>query len=332
MFDLLSAEQATTLLLSMDADTLLECGRFLLSPSSLKYILQHNLDHFLSVSRTSSQLYRLVCQPKVWKFLLRGTPYFTVEKLTELVEFCTPGIPEMRSEVLREAARRKFSRNNLLDQSGFQSRADRARITLTVQSWGSPETFKVSNGYQSVEVAQILQVAGDKTTLVEMHHKSGSQLNEERKNFHLIVANVNHCRGELDKLGLTFAGLQREKASSHLDLFAGCHNNKNSFHLFTSLQKACKEWSCRTLYIDADKGNWADLAEIANTGHIDALVILSNRQLGDVKVENLRRVWQISHRVHSLRPFTSFDGGRGVSPEAGWKSMVEYVQEGRKIK
>ena len=105
------------------------------------------------------------------------------------------------------------------------------------------------------------------------------------------MADVNHWHGELDKLGLTFAGLQREKASAHLHLFAGCHNNRNSFHLFTSLQKVCKEWHCRTLYIDSDKANWADLAEIATTGHINALVILSNRQLGNVKVENLRRVW-----------------------------------------
>ena len=254
-----------------------------------------------------------------------------MEKLRELVEFCAAGNPEMRSEVLREAARRKFSCNDELG-SGIQSRANRARITLTVQSWGSPETFKVSNGYQSGEVAQILQLVGDKTTLVEVHQKSGSQLNDEKKIFHLIVANVNHCRGELDMLGLTFAGLQREKSSSHLHLFAGCHRNRNSFHLFTSHQKACKEWRCRTLYMDSEKENWAHLAEIANTGHIDVLVILSNRQLGEVKVENLRRVWQVSQKVHSLRPFTSFEGGRGVSPEAGWKSMVEYVQEGRKGK
>ena len=288
-------------------------------------------DNILEHPRTYSQLYRLVCQRDVWKFLLRKTPNFTVEKLRELVEFCTPAIPEMRSEVLKEAARRKFSGNNLLmGESGI--RADRPRITLTIQSWGSPETFKVSNGYQTGEVAQILQVANDKTTLVEMHHKSGnSQVNEEKKTFQLIVANVNHSRGELDKLGLTFSGLQREKASSHLHLFAGSHNNTNSFHLFTSTQKACKEWTCRTLYINSEKENWADLAEIANTGHIDALVILSNRQLGEVKVEHLRRVWQISQRVHSLRPFTSFQGGKGVSPEAGWKSMVEYVQDGGKI-
>ena len=279
-----------------------------------------------SLSRTSSQLYRLVCQPDVWKFLLKQTACFTVQKLAELVEFCAPGSPEMRSEVLREAARRKFSCNNVLD-----SRIkNRARITLTVQSWGSPESFKVSNGYQSGEVAKILQAVKDKTTLVEVRQKTNSsQLSEDKKTFHLIVANVNHSRGELDKLGLTFAGLQREKAQVHL--FAGIHKNRNSFHLFASHQKSCKEWRCKTLYMDSNKENWAALADIANTGHIDVLVVLSNWRLGNVKVENLRRVWEISKRVHSLRPFTSFEGGRGTSPEAGWKCMVEYVQDGRKI-
>ena len=43
------------------------------------------------------------------------------------------------------------------------------------------------------------------------------------------MADVNHWHGELDKLGLTFAGLQREKSSAHLHIFAGSHNCKNSF-------------------------------------------------------------------------------------------------------
>ena len=46
---------------------------------------------------------------------------------------------------------------------------------------------------------------------------------------------------------------------------------------------------------------------------------------------DLRRVWQISHKVHSLRPFTSFDGGRGLEPEEGWRRLVEFVQEGRQF-
>ena len=57
-------------------------------------------------------------------------------------------------------------------------------------------------------------------------------------------------------------GAQREKAQVHL--FAGIHKNRNSFHLFASHQKSCKEWRCKTLYMDSDKENWAALADIAN--------------------------------------------------------------------
>ena len=46
---------------------------------------------------------------------------------------------------------------------------------------------------------------------------------------------------------------------------------------------------------------------------------------------DLRRVWQISQRVHSLRPFTSFDGGRGLEPDEGWRRFVEFVQEKRQF-
>ena len=244
------------------------------------------------------------------------------------MDFCAPaGSPEMRSEVLREAAKRRFS--YYMPDSPIRTR--NSRITLTIQSWNGPVTFKVSNGSMSGEVAQILQVVGDSTTLAEVQQKSKGQLNQEKKRFHFIVANVNHNQGELDKLGLTFAGLQREKA--YLQIFAGIHKNKNSFHLFTSEQKACKEWACKTLYIDSDKENWAALADIASTGHIDALVILSSWQLEEVKVENMWRVWEISQSVHLLRPFTSFGGGKGENSEAGWKCMMEHVQDrGRTIK
>ena len=50
-----------------------------------------------------------------------------------------------------------------------------------------------------------------------------------------------------------------------------------------------------------------------------------------ISAKDLRRVWQISHRVHSLRPFTSFDGGRVLGPNEGWRRFVEFVQEGRQF-
>ena len=69
----------------------------------------------------------------------------------------------MGSEVLREAARRRFSGN---------PQARRTRLTLTVQGWGMPETFQVADGFQSGEAAAMLHVVGEKTTMVEVHQRS----------------------------------------------------------------------------------------------------------------------------------------------------------------
>ena len=216
-----------------------------------------------------------MCQQDIWRHLLQRATPLTIHKLAELVDFCSPGRPEMRSEVLREAARRKFSGNP-------QTR--RTRLTLTIQGWGMPETFQVADGFQSGEAAAMLHVVGEKTTMVEVHQRS--EMVEEEKIYHLIVANVNHSRGELGQLGLALTGLQREKATSQVHIFAGTSGNRGSFRIFTESQKAFKAWRARTLYIDADKDNWAALADIASMGEIQVLVVITNWQLGDVRVED----------------------------------------------
>ena len=132
----------------------------------------------------------------------------------------------------------------------------------------------------------MLHVVGEKTTMVEVHQRS--EMVEEEKIYHLIVANVNHSRGELGQLGLTLTGLQREKATSQVHIFAGTSGNWGSFRLFTECQKAFKAWRAKTLYIDADEDNWAALADIASMGEIEVLVVLTNWQLGDVRLEDQR--------------------------------------------
>ena len=87
--DCLSDDQVIPLLLAMDPDTLLNCGR------------------------ASKRLFALVCDRVVWRHLLRKTDEFSKEKLYELAVFGKKGSPEMMPEVVKEAARRILFRYNL---------------------------------------------------------------------------------------------------------------------------------------------------------------------------------------------------------------------------
>merc|ERR1712112_549501 len=131
--DCLSNELVIHLLLAMDSDTLLDCGR------------------------ASLRLYRLVCDRKVWRTLLKNISDFSKEKVDDLLVFATEGgpdmtpemtkgSPEMLPDILKEAARRiKFCDRR---QSSEQRQGDERRIikqvkiTVTVQGWDS-ETFEV---------------------------------------------------------------------------------------------------------------------------------------------------------------------------------------------
>ena len=89
--DCLSDSQALPILLAMDTESLLNCGR------------------------ANSRLYRLVCDREVWRRLLKGIE-FTKVRLEELKIFGqgvgreVKGGPEMMPEVVKEAARKLADR------------------------------------------------------------------------------------------------------------------------------------------------------------------------------------------------------------------------------
>ena len=138
-FDCLSNEQILPLLLAMDPESILNCGR------------------------ASPRLYKLVCTQKVWRTLLAGIE-FTKERLKELAlfgkglfdsKFEIKGSPEMMPEVVKEAARRFALVNK------FQNRP---RMSVAIQGWGIPDTFEMEGDYLT-DLAEISEAVGAKFTI-----------------------------------------------------------------------------------------------------------------------------------------------------------------------
>ena len=138
-FDCLSNEQILPLLLAMDPESILNCGR------------------------ASPRLYKLVCTQKVWRTLLAGIQ-FTKERLKELAlfgkglfdsKFEIKGSPEMMPEVVKEAARRFALVNK------FQNRP---RMSVAIQGWGIPDTFEMEGDYLT-HLAEISEAVGAKFTI-----------------------------------------------------------------------------------------------------------------------------------------------------------------------
>ena len=150
----LSDDQILPLLLAMDPQTLLNCGR------------------------ASPRLYRLVCSREVWRHLLKEVEVdFTKEQIDELVLFGRglfgiSGSPEMMAEVVKEAARR-FS---LLRSSEIfhlplaivaRRRHTEVKMTIAIQSWGTPDTFQVDSIYLE-ELTKVAKAVGAKFTIWEI--------------------------------------------------------------------------------------------------------------------------------------------------------------------
>ena len=130
----------------------------------------------LNCGRASPRLYRLVCDRVVWGHLLKRVD-FTKEQMDELVLFGRglfgiSGSPEMMAEVVKEAARR-FS---LLRSSEIfhlplaivaPRRHTEVKMTIAIQSWGTPDTFQVDSIYLE-ELTKVAKAVGAKFTIWEI--------------------------------------------------------------------------------------------------------------------------------------------------------------------
>ena len=166
--DHLSDDQVLPLLLAMDTDTLLNCGK------------------------ASERLFNLVCDREVWRELLKKSVEFTKERVEELKGFKgSKGSPEMMPELVKEAARRiPFSHKPIPwlrsccytaggDEEARKAREarklqewrngikNRVKVTLTVEGgWTNQDSFevdcklKLSIGFLVVELMQMPGMPG----------------------------------------------------------------------------------------------------------------------------------------------------------------------------
>ena len=309
--DCLSNEQVIHLLLAMDSDTLLDCGR------------------------ASLRLYRLVCDRQVWRSLLKDISEFSKEKVEDLLLFATEGgpdmtpemtkgSPEMLPEILKEAARRiKFCDRRLgSEQASEQGQGDeggiikRVKIAVAVQGWDS-ETFEV-DGTRLEELTGVAEAVGEKFVMVEVH-----DFNSFETNIETYRKIATHMEKQEERLVLL------ETANFTLN------TNREMAELFLTLQKKCLEWRVMVFMmgsVDPDPEEyWTYLDKICSSyGHISILFFMKSQWM--VRLESVRKAWEISGMMniwtdHPLGPLANLRGGRDcVDWETEWEKAVEVLQ------
>ena len=297
----------------MDSDTLLNCGM------------------------ASLRLYRLVCDPEGWRWLLKGTADFSKERVKQLVGFVINGSPEMTPEtmkgsvemlpeVVKEVARRiPFCHKPVLpelaqgeDQRFIREVPEalrrRVRVKVTVEGgWGTLDTFEV-DGKHLDKLTRIAQDVGAKFTMVEVQDYNTLQDNIDI--FRMISFHMNGQTKKLEKLDFSMVTLS--------------HQNREAAEIFFSLLEFTSEWSIAnfTLMATPDHGindYWADIASISTTnGYIRLLVVI--KWLGQLNSETVRKVWEISDQTMVLAgapPPTMLRGGRGADDSQAEWELVE---------
>ena len=166
--DCLSDDQILPLLLAMDSESLLNCGR------------------------ASPRLYSLVCDREVWCHLVKGVD-FTKEQMEELVLFGMglfgiSGSPEMMSEVVKEAARRFPVSENV-------------KLTIAIQSWGNPETFEVDGNFLK-ELTRVAEAVEAKFAITEVQDSAAKKQRFIKPIFELIDAHIAQQGEMLSRLEL----------------------------------------------------------------------------------------------------------------------------------
>ena len=169
-------DQILPILVAMDPETLLNCGR------------------------ASPRLYRLVCDRVVWGHLLKGVD-FTKEQMDELVLFGRglfgiSGSSEMMAEVVKEAAQRLGKLGNF-------------KMTIAIQSWGNPDTCEVDGKYLE-ELTRVAEAVGATFSIKEFE-ESETEMSENlcfhKPVFTLIEAHIAQQEGGLSKLELNKVSL-----------------------------------------------------------------------------------------------------------------------------
>ena len=250
--DHLSDDQVLPLLLAMDPETLLNCGK------------------------ASERLFNLVCDREVRRELLKKTKEFTKEKVEELKGFKgSKGSPEMMPELVQESARRipyshkpiphlriscggadADARNARMYQEWCKGIKNRVKVTLTVEGgWTNQESFEVDcNGLE--ELATVAKVVGVKLVLVEAEELLAHH--ETTEAWKVVVAHMEQQEVKLEKLKvISVAGPHKHVEQPQM-----------LEELIFPLLKLSKKWEIESLVLpqDLDELFWTKLANLPTSG------------------------------------------------------------------
>jgi len=321
--DHLSDDQVLPLLLAMDPDTLLNCGK------------------------ASERLFNLVCDREVWRELLKKTEEFIEEKVEELKEFKgSKGSPEMMPELVKESARRiPYSHKPIphlriscggADADAMNARRyqewlngikNRVKVTLTVEGgWSNHDYFDVDcNGLE--ELASLAKAVGVKLILVEAEELPAPVKTTEA--WKVVVAHMEQQEVKLEKLKVISV------AATHR------HVEQPQEWLIFPLLKLSKRWEIESLVLPRDLDDqfwWTSLADIPTSGGHIGMICSSPGQhpLDTTHLNTLKKLWEISEEIQTfpLNPqgtgwrVHDFHGGRAsnLDLEAEWQRVLESIQ------
>ena len=295
--DCLADEQVLMVMVTMDPQTLLSCGR------------------------ASPRLYRLLCDRVVWRHLLKGVD-FTKEMMEELRVlgqglFGISGSPEMMPEVVKEAAQRFPVK--------YQDFLSNIKIAIAIQSWGKPESFEV-DGNKLKELTRVADAVGAKFVIKRLKESESGDLKTDQLIFQpfstLIDAHIaQQEEGLLDKLELNKVSLP----GGWLDFRK----------FFFNLQKASREWSVQELIV-YKRMDFATLARYSGSLHtVNTLHFRAHYKLEARWQDDVKRVWRKCNKFVfriitgpiSDTPDVEFLGGKEEGGEAEWQRILQLVFE-----
>ena len=309
----LSDGQLLPILLAMDPDALLSCGR------------------------ANRRLHRLVCDMSVWRHLLRGIETFTYQRLVELAEFGKKNscLEMMTAEVVKEVASRfKISLgsngqgNSVLFcfKKGMKLHFTNSfKVAVSIQGWGAPVTFEMGGEHHLKELNQVAQTVGAKFTIKEVEAFADFRGYPYRswhgKSFELMAGLVAQQGEGLHKLELAFVSL-----CSYSQVWDTC----------LSLLKASEEWKIQTLsatwqgFSNSGGDIWTELARNAASGHIGTMKFLIYKGMtARTSKEDMKAVWEIAEtlevEVIDRGTLIRIGGGRGEDPKTTWEEAYDTV-------
>jgi len=294
----------------------------------LPILLKLDPDSLLNCGRASSRLYRLVSDWEVWAHLLNKVTEFSDERLEQLVQFKREGSsrfeivckPEMMMAVAKEVATR-CQENTENAEGGF------LKLSLSLDNWDAPHTFEMTGHKYRQEFAKVAAVVGTKFTIKRLRLDVGCGLlvippTTVMESLRMIAAQVD----QQESKSLSMLEIDTMRAGQDWDAVI----------LLLKLIEASKEWVIQRVAVDnipmlapvRSKMIFAALGRCSATGHVGELVLLHFMETEQWLIkEDVRAVWDITEKVviFGLGFENLIGGGRDKNTNVTWEEAYELL-------